>query len=98
MPSKIQYYRSIGQVAAANQYQRARQVDKNFYVSTRWRKFRAWFLRLNPLCMKCQAKGRTTIAEHVHHVKPRKDHPELAFDETNCEGLCQPCHSAEEVR
>jgi hypothetical protein len=57
MPGKVIYYRSPGQIAAANQYKRARQADKNFYASTRWRKFRASFLSLNPLCKKCMARS-----------------------------------------
>jgi hypothetical protein len=36
--------------------------------------------------------------EKGHHKKRRRDHPELAFDENNGEGLCHKCHSREMMR
>ena len=98
MPGPITYYRPAGLVACAEKFKHARQADKNFYSSTRWLKFRRWYLASHPLCVKCEAKRLTVLAEHVHHVQTRKSHPELAFDEDNCQALCQPCHNAEEVR
>lgn len=75
-----------------------RQADKNFYSSARWVKYRRWYLSEHPLCVDCQARGITQAAEHVHHIKPRKPFPELAFEETNCKALCVPCHNAQEER
>ena len=100
MPKRIACHRPLGQAEAKKAYERAapRQEDKNFYSSTRWVKFRRWFLSEHPLCQRCEAAGRVTLAVHVHHIKPRKDRPDLAFDEANCEALCQPCHNAEEIR
>lgn len=34
-----------------------------------------------------------TIA-HVHHIKRVAWFPELALDPTNCQGLCEECHTA----
>ena len=40
-----------------------------------------------------KADGRVVPADHVHHVKPLKDHPTLAFVESNCMSLCAACHN-----
>lgn len=66
--------------------------DNRFYASARWRKLRAYKLSLNPLCEKCQRAGRVTQALHVHHVEERKDRPDLAYELSNLESLCVPCH------
>lgn len=101
MPSRPACYRPPGQPTARErdrQYDRARQADKNFYSSTRWRKFRAWVLAERPLCEDCLAASRVVTAEHVHHIQPRTTHPELAFEACNVRALCQPCHNAQEIR
>ena len=68
-----------------------------FYSSRKWRRFRHWYLARNALCRHCMAGGQAKAAEHVHHDKARKDHPELAFDEANMVALCASCHSKEEA-
>jgi 5-methylcytosine-specific restriction protein A len=80
------------------EYQRGRQEDKNFYCSSAWLRLRASFLASFPLCRPCKAKGVTKAAEHVHHVRPRKTHPDLALDWDNLESICQACHNALKVR
>ena len=56
-----------------------------------WRKIRARFLNLHPLCELCKREGKLTVATEVHHVLP------LGHGGTNDEGnlmpLCKPCHS-----
>src|SRR5947199_100548 len=74
-------------------YDRRRGPGRQFYGSTPWRKYRAWFLAVNPLCIECEAAGRTVPTTEVDHVKKRKDHPELAFNPDNCRALCKGCHS-----
>lgn len=69
-----------------------------FYTSTPWRNLRAQYLADNPLCMECGRNGRVTAANEVHHVKPRKQHPELAYEWDNLESLCKSCHSRETNR
>lgn len=72
--------------------QAQRAEDRRFYGSNRWRDFRAWFLMRNPLCVECKKEGRIVTANQLDHIKPRKTHPELAFEETNCQGLCRRHH------
>lgn len=71
-----------------------RRADVKFYQSPRWRAVRALVLAEEPLCRKCG----TAVSKHVHHKRPRKQFPELAFERSNLEALCQPCHNAEDVR
>jgi 5-methylcytosine-specific restriction enzyme A len=96
MPSRIPYYRPAGVPSAAALYQTQgdRRDANRFYSSTVWRRLRASFLAANPLCEDCGAKGLIEPAVHVHHVKERRDHPELELDWDNLQGLCLPCHNA----
>ncbi len=41
-------------------------------------------------CVKCNAVGRL----EVDHIRPVRDAPELAFELSNLQTLCTPCHSA----
>ena len=75
---------------------RERANDKLFYKRAAWRNLRSLKLAIDPLCQRCKSEGRTTLAVHVHHVKPRKLHPDLAFDMDNLRSLCLPCHTKEE--
>jgi 5-methylcytosine-specific restriction endonuclease McrA len=70
-----------------------RQEDKNFYSGVRWRSTRALFLKEHPLCARCLDHKRLKPAEHVHHLLERKDYPALAFEWSNLQGLCEPCHN-----
>lgn len=72
-----------------------RRADVKFYQSPAWRSLRASVLREQPMCAK---PGCTEIARHVHHVKPRKQFPDLALERSNLEGLCIPHHNAEDER
>lgn len=100
MPGRVGYLRPAHARDARASYERSepRQEDKNFYSSARWRATRASVLRRSPLCEDCRRLGRLTPAEHVHHVLPRKDRPDLAYRPENLESLCQPCHNARGVR
>jgi 5-methylcytosine-specific restriction enzyme A len=100
MPGPIKYHRPPGfdPKVHARHYDRARAEDKGFYSRARWRKVRALKLAINPLCEQCEARGDVTPAEHVHHKRPRHAFPELAYDVTNLESLCQRCHNAQEIR
>lgn len=70
-----------------------RADDRAFYSGPRWRRFRAGELAERPFCEDCEDQGIVTASEELHHVKKRKDHPELAFDRKNTRALCTPCHS-----
>lgn len=42
-------------------------------------------------CRQCGARKRL----EVHHTKPVRDFPELAFVQAHCVTLCTTCHTAE---
>ena len=55
---------------------------------------RAQVLRDHPLCVSCEAAGRTEFARQVDHLIPVRVRPDLAYDPTNCQPLCTVCHAA----
>ena len=64
-----------------------RQIEKKY------KQFRQEILkRDNFTCQECGSKYRL----QVHHIKSRKDYPELIMDKDNCITLCISCHSKTE--
>lgn len=62
----------------------------------RWQQIRLRFLRQNPLCVTCLARGQVTPATDVDHIIPRRaGGPD---DESNLQALCHSCHSAKTAR
>ena len=51
---------------------------------------KAQFAR-QPLCERCEARGRVVAATVVNHRKPHKGDVELFFDPANNESTCKPC-------
>jgi len=61
--------------------------------TTRWDKYRAVYLRQNPLCVRCRAHGIDTPATVVHHRTPvQGEHDPLFWEATNHAALCRECH------
>jgi 5-methylcytosine-specific restriction protein A len=56
-----------------------------------WQKIRNRILADNPLCVHCLAKGITTLAKEIDHVKPL--HLGGTDDDDNLMPLCKECHS-----
>lgn len=61
----------------------------------RWKKVRDMKLQQDPLCERCEKKGRITVAVLVHHKKLVSTHKELRLVIDNLESLCVACHEAE---
>ena len=80
------------QIAERQYNQYLRNSDTNKRYGRAWKKLRARFLLLHPLCEQCKCGGRLTPAEEVHHILP------LANGGTNDVGnlmaLCKSCHSS----
>ena len=47
-------------------------------------------LSANPLCVMCQAKGKTTVATELDHIVALVNGG--SNDDDNLQGLCAPCH------
>lgn len=60
-----------------------------FTNDPRWRRLRLVVLSEEPVCRCCQRE----LSTDVDHIKPRRTHPELAWDRSNLQGLCRSCHS-----
>lgn len=59
---------------------------------SRWRKARDGYLRLHPLCVRCQEMGLLVPAEVVDHIVPHKGDKALFWDSANWQPLCKRCH------
>lgn len=59
----------------------------------RWEQYRISFLGRNPLCVRCLATGRTTVAKHVDHIIPVDSASDEPFwPASNHQALCASCH------
>ena len=63
-----------------------------------WRRFRHWYLGVNPLCQDCLLTGRSEPAVDVHHLVKIKTAPHLRLEPTNVMGLCKRCHAVRTAR
>jgi 5-methylcytosine-specific restriction protein A len=93
MPKKAQSYRPPHAKTMAQrrrEHDERRGSERQFYGSTKWRKFRAWFLSLHPLCATPSCNKPAT---DVHHARRRRDHPEDTFNQDACVAYCHACHS-----
>lgn len=62
---------------------------------SRWRKSRAGYLRLHPLCVMCEADKRLTPATVVDHIVPHRGDQTLFWDSTNWQPLCKSHHDSD---
>jgi 5-methylcytosine-specific restriction protein A len=64
-----------------------------FYLSTRWRRFRDFYISKHPLCEQCEAEGRPdTAADMVDHIVEIEDSGALT-SEANAMSMCFHCHN-----
>lgn len=56
---------------------------------------RAELFAREPLCAECKRLGRVTLATQRDHIKPLAEGG--VDDETNVQGLCEPCHEAKSL-
>ena len=68
------------------------KVADSFYLSVRWRRFRAWYIAKHPLCAICAAEGRTVAGYIVDHIVELVDGGK-PFAEDNAQSLCRACHN-----
>ena len=79
------------QIAERQYNQYLRDCDTNKRYGRAWKKLRAHFLLLHPLCEQCNSEDRLTAAEEVHHILPLANGG--TNDEDNLMALCKSCHS-----
>lgn len=80
--------------------QARREYEKNYdrdplLNSYRWQKKREHIKkRDNYMCQRCLIKFNIVTVDKLeaHHIKSRKDYPELAWDDDNLICVCQTCN------
>jgi 5-methylcytosine-specific restriction protein A len=72
--------------------ERARGSSHQRGYGATWQRYRASFLRTNPLCVMCTREGRTTAATVVDHIRDHKGAEDLFWDPSNHRALCRPHH------
>ena len=77
MPGRLA---TLGRIDATPRLRGARATER-----------RSKWLRMHPLCVKCQEAGRVTAATVPDHIVPLADGG--ADDESNLQSLCDPCHA-----
>ena len=87
--------RQAARQQSRKQYDQDNYDKRKWYMQAAWRNCRRAFLSDpdNALCAHCKERGVIRPAVDVHHVKGRIEHPELAYDHSNMQGLCHACHS-----
>jgi 5-methylcytosine-specific restriction enzyme A len=93
MPKKVPTYRPPAASIPVHHAPRENTAWRAFLNSRPWRRLSKWYLTRNPLCVRCQARGRFVASAHVHHIKGQD--MEYAFDPETFEALCASCHSQE---
>lgn len=73
-----------------NKYERDPECNKRY--GSEWRKVRAGYVQLHPLCEECLKHGRLVPVDEVHHILPLANGGTNDFD--NLMSLCKSCHSA----
>jgi 5-methylcytosine-specific restriction protein A len=89
MPTKAKTHRPSGH--RTYDQQRGSAAARGY--GYRWRIYRRWFLRRNPLCSCGQA---ATDVDHIKAVSGPDD--PLFWEPSNHQPLCHPCHSAKTRR
>jgi len=56
-----------------------------------WKRIRDRYIAAYPLCEQCEAAGRITSAQEIHHILPLSQGGTHAVD--NLMALCTSCHS-----
>lgn len=99
MPSKPKSHSQLQREKYEPVYQASpdRTEAHRFYNRQPWLSTRLAILWRDPLCLHCKAKGIDELSTEVDHVIDRLLRPDLAFDESNLQGLCKPCHSRKTI-
>lgn len=65
---------------------------------SKWQRAREWFLKSNPLCVRCASGNRVTVATVVDHIIAHKGDMSLFWDRDNWQALCKACHDTKTAR
>lgn len=96
MPSrpKTHRQRSVGKMHRVD----TPRPSAGLYNDRRWRKARMLWLMTHPLCVRCEAEGRTVAATVVDHIDPHRGDYERFWSSDNWQSLCKQCHDKKTAR
>lgn len=69
-----------------------RGTAKERGYDSRWAQARLYFLRFNPVCVKCKKSGALRLAHVVDHIVPHRGDYEKFWNRSNWQALCKSCH------
>lgn len=84
--------RTVSQVVRWREQDERRGTSAERGYGERWRKARAGYLRVHPLCVAHLANGRVVVATVLDHIVPHKGDMALFWDSSNWQPLCEWCH------
>ncbi len=70
-----------------NDYKR-KIPQTGIYASTRWRKYRRWFLNRNPICAVIDCNQEATVVDHITPVNQGGSF----WNIENHQAMCKSCH------
>lgn len=79
-------------------HDKAKDIYRYVYNTTRWKKLREAYLMQHPLCEMCEKDGKVNEATEVHHITPISNAndelgmKELGYNPNNLMALCEECH------
>lgn len=88
--------RKKNMIARTRRWEKENPEETKFLNSTRWKKLRLVIIeRDNYHCQRCLQKYGIVETERleVHHIKSRKDFPELRWETDNLITLCKTCNN-----
>jgi 5-methylcytosine-specific restriction protein A len=101
MAVRIGFFRTASQVRESEQakreyeQRRTRESEtRRLYWTARWRAKAKRQLDDEPLCQRCTAEGRVTLATIAHHSEPHRGDVQR-FWCVRLESVCKPCHDSE---
>lgn len=72
---------------------KAKRGKQPFYASEEWRLLRYQALKRDGgKCACCGRSRKDGVVMHVDHIKPKSRYPQLAFDLSNLQVLCDDCN------
>ena len=69
-----------------------RKERQSMYKRKSWQAMRKIQLNSHPLCIECERKGKSTLANVVDHVIPHRGDEKIFNDLFNLQSLCKKCH------
>ncbi|AVA34665.1 hypothetical protein HpMS107_56610 [Helicobacter pylori] len=82
-------------MAARRENPRQNPNMDGFTTSREWTAFRLTILNRDDWrCVNCGRDVKGPGRARVDHIKPRRTHPWLAFEPSNCRTLCPTCDNA----